>query len=106
MIPSPKSLGFPAKFEKWRVNQSEAISDFLGSSKRFVGQMLAVGGGKTAVGIAQAVISKSRTMVLTSTKGLQTQILDDFEPMGLKTVMGKGSYQCAGVSERTCEEGG
>lgn len=104
-IPSPPQLGFPAKFRSWRPNQAQAIDDVLTSDKPFVGQALHVGSGKSAAYMGVAVISKARTMILTSTKGLQTQLLNDFGDLGLVDIRGKSNYECVGLPGHTCEEG-
>lgn len=55
--------------------------------------------------VAQALVTQSRVMVLTSTKGLQDQLLQDFGEIGLKDIRGKSSYRCACDPTRTCEDG-
>lgn len=109
MIPQPSDLGFPEKFRSWRPQQVRAIEDGMGSSKRFVGQMALPGTGKSLIYMAQAILMKSRTMILTSTKGLQDQLADpilgDFSSMGLVMIKGKSNYSCNDLVGHTCEEG-
>lgn len=105
-LPSPAQLGFNAKFKQWRNNQAQAVEDGITSEKRFVGQALSIGGGKSLVYVAQARIQKCRTMILTSTKGLQTQLMTDFSDIGLVDIRGKSNYNCMGMPGHTCEEGG
>lgn len=105
-IPKPSDLGFdPKKFSQWRKNQTAAIRDALESDKRFVGQVMTLGAGKSLCYMAQAVLSKSRTMVLTSTKGLQTQLEADFGNLGLTDIRGKGNYDCTGIPGKKCDDG-
>lgn len=105
IIPGPADLGFPEKFVEWRGNQTRAIQQGLGSNYRFMVQVLPTGDGKSASNMAQAVLNGGRTIYLTSTKGLQDQLLGDFVPIGLVDIRGKASYQCESDPELTCEEG-
>lgn len=106
-IPSPQDLGFdPDKFPGWRKNQPQAIEDGLRAGKRFIGQVQKQGSGKSLTGMAQAVLSESRTMFLTATKGLQSQLVDDFEKNGLACIMGRANYRCSWDSTQNCEDGG
>jgi Rad3-related DNA helicase len=60
--------------------------------------------GKSPNYMAQAALT-GRTCVLTSTKGLQTQLLNDFSSMGLVDIRGRANYQCKMSSGMTCEDG-
>ncbi len=105
MLILPTDLGFLPKFKDWRANQLRGIEDGLSSPKRFVGQVQLPGKGKTLVYMAQAVMARARTMILTGTKGLQTQLLDDFANIGLTDIRGKANYDCVDLPGRNCEDG-
>lgn len=106
MFPSPLQLGLPRKFKEWRSNQRKAIEDGLGAHKRFVVQALRQGEGKSLSYMAQALMDTThRYIILTSTKGLQDQLMADFEGCGLVDIRGKSSYNCEGLPGHTCAEG-
>lgn len=89
----PKDLGLPPKFGRWQEFQEEAIMAAACSDERFVMINAPTGVGKTAIamGISRLV---GRTLYLTRTKPLQTQLMNDFESMGLKELKGQNNYPC------------
>lgn len=95
----------PGKFRAWRTNQDRAIVDGVNCDKRYLGQMAPPGFGKSPNYMAQSIITGERTMILTQTKGLQDQLMEDFEECGLVSIKGKSSYQCESNPANTCEEG-
>ena len=104
----PTDLGMPKKFGKFRPVQLEMINNSLQSTKRFVAHSCPTGGGKSATVIAEALLTGNRTAILTSTKGLQAQYLDDFKECGLRSVKGKSNFTCCKSTRETpmtCEEG-
>lgn len=94
VLPPPNLLGAPDKYNKWRVNQAEAVMRAIDSRKRFVIQALSTGSGKSLAYIVQALLTDSRTMILTSTKALQSQLYNDFAVSGLVEIRGLNSYPC------------
>lgn len=107
MIPglSPTDIGLPAKFHSWRRNQTLALTRGLASTLRFQAHSMPVGDGKSAYYIGQAILSATRACVLTSTKGLQKQLHDDFGSIGLVDMRGRNNYTCIEKECRNCEEG-
>lgn len=105
LAPLPRDLGLPDRFREWRPNQIRAIEDILASDKRFIGQMQRAGLGKTLTYMAVAMALKARTCIVTSTKGLQSQLIKDFESIGLVDMRGKANYRCMGNPGHNCEEG-
>lgn len=116
LLPDPVALGLPEKFSGWRPNQDRAALRAVESPKRFVVLNVPTGGGKSLTYIAAGLLSGQRTCVLTSTKGLQNQIVRDFEQSGLVDIRGQNNYPClydtdidnaAGThqSEVPCDEG-
>jgi len=95
-IPSPANLGLPpAKFSTWRDGQEKAISDMiLREGFRFTASMQPTGFGKSAVYVAAALILDGKTVILTSTKALQSQLMRDFETVGMKALKGQNAYPC------------
>jgi Rad3-related DNA helicase len=104
---TPREAGLPAKFERWRENQSEALEQVMIDleEKRFVAYNIPVGGGKSPWYVALAKTMGWRTLVLTRTKGLQKQLMDDFEEIGMTDIRGRANYQCHIASHMNCEDG-
>ncbi len=64
-----------------------------------------MGSGKSLVAIAQALVTKGRTCILTGLKGLQDQLETEFGVCGLVVLKGKSNYECDGLPGHTCDEG-
>ncbi len=78
--------------------------------------VMPTGSGKSLTVVAAALLTGWRTVVLTSTKGLQSQYMGDFESVGLVDVRGKNAYECVALKDeheqyndptrwQSCEEG-
>jgi ATP-dependent DNA helicase DinG len=93
LLPAPADLGLPDKFTSWRPGQQEAILRALDSPKRFVVLGMPTGFGKSLTYMAAAVLDEP-TAILTSTKGLQSQLKYDFEDAGLTDIRGMSNYPC------------
>jgi Rad3-related DNA helicase len=116
-LPNPPILGLPAKFHSWRAGQAEAVAKALDSPKRFVVLAMPTGFGKSLVYMAASLLGE-RAACLTSTKGLQNQLMQDFGTGGsgdgfLVDIRGMNNYECLEAkSERLafmqptpCDEG-
>lgn len=115
-LPPPTCFGAPAKFDRWRDLQCTAIMSAVDSPKRFVMQAAPTGFGKSLVYVGQALVTGARTCILTSTKGLQSQLIGDFQESGLVDIRGMNSYSCRAAESEfgiiqtqeratSCEEG-
>lgn len=96
LLPPPAAFGLPAKYEEWRPNQPHAILSMVEGETRFNTTVAPTGFGKSLSYMTAAAMT-GRTVVLTGTKGLQTQLMADFGPSpGLKVVdiRGRNSYRC------------
>ena len=93
-LPPPSAFGLPEKFNHWRPEQMDAITGSQRAKKRFSCHALPTGSGKSLVGIGAAVMSGWRCVYITSTKGLQKQLEDDFSSIGLVDVRGQGNHRC------------
>lgn len=93
-LPAPNLIGAPARYDKWRHMQAEAVVAAAESTKRFILQGAPTGFGKSLGYIAQALLTDSRTCILTSTKALQSQLLGDFAESGLIEIKGLNAYEC------------
>jgi Rad3-related DNA helicase len=90
---SPVDIGMPSKFTTWRPGQEKIITAMLYPAHRFTVQAVPTGGGKTACYMATALTQKKRTVILTSTKGLQDQLEKDFSGL-VCVVKGQSAYKC------------
>lgn len=63
------------------------------------------GFGKSAVLIGAAIASSRRTILLTSTRSLADQYLNDFQDIGLVDIRGRANYACDLKPDYTCEDG-
>lgn len=98
-IPPPQAFGFPKKFIGWRDNQPAAITKTIDNPHRFTAHVCPTGFGKSLTYVAVGILSGWRTLILTSTKGLQTQLMADFEGIGLVDIRGRNSYLCNYVGD-------
>ena len=94
---APSDIGLPRKFTAFRRNQAEVILDIASSRKRFSMLSTPTGAGKSIIYLSVARLANMRAVVLTSTKGLQAQLLSDFASMGLIDVRGQNNYACVAV---------
>ena len=101
----PAEMGLPHKFEDWRPGQERAVQDFLGCQSRHLVQIIPTGVGKSLIYMAGALNKCEPTVILTSTKGLQDQLVSDFSTMGLVEMRGRGNYKCVRGDGPTCEDG-
>lgn len=102
---TPQDLGLPAKFSSWRPGQILALERSMSSPHRFLAHSMPTGEGKSAFYIAEAISTADRACILTSTKGLQKQLMDDFSSIGLTDMKGRNNYHCVRTDCRNCEEG-
>lgn len=94
VIPSPETIGLTG-FPEWRKGQCKSILALLDSGKRFKVMPAPTGSGKSLMYVAAAILKGKRTLILTSTKALQTQLMRDFAvSVGLADVRGRVSYLC------------
>lgn len=104
----PDELNLPSKFACFREIQAQAVEwtqSVFQSGKRFAGVCLPTGAGKTLYAMALARVLGVPTVILTSTKGLQEQYLDDFASAGLVDIRGKENYACVGKPPARCKYG-
>ncbi len=108
-VTSPASAGMPEKFVKWRPGQLQAVVDILDSCKKFTVMVCPTGFGKSLMYMTAAVQRhkqnpRSRTVILTSTKGLQTQLYEDFKDIGAADLRGKNAYRCKRDPALSCDK--
>jgi Rad3-related DNA helicase len=93
----PVDLGLPAKFAQFRRGQSDTALGIACADKRFYLLSAPTGSGKSIIYMAVARLLDTRTLVLTSTKGLQAQLNRDFASIGLTDIRGQNNYRCVAV---------
>lgn len=104
-IPSPQSLGFPEKYEKWRPNQEDAIRAMVTDTTKATTICATTGFGKTATYVAGSIISGEPTCIVTNSISLQDQIGKEFKKIGMVDIRGRGQYSCDYREDYTCQEG-
>lgn len=104
-IPSPVECGLSEKFSSWRANQEHAIDVMITSPKRVIGLSAPTGFGKSPAYVAYALLSDKPTCIVTNSRGLQSQLMQDYACSGLVDIRGRGNYQCALREDYSCAEG-
>lgn len=102
---TPEQWGLPKKFNRWRYGQPELVCASIDSPTRHHVNCAPTGTGKSPAYVTHAVMSGARTVILTSTLGLQTQNLDDFSAIGMVDIRGRSNYKCLGYKYLNCDEG-
>ena len=83
-------------FQKPRPNQLETISEIKKAVEmgyKYIVLEAGTGTGKSAMAATLASIYES-SYILTVTKQLQDQYLEDFKNLGFKLVKGKSNFKC------------
>ena len=98
-------------FTKARENQLETISEIkhaIDKGYKYIILEAGTGTGKSAIAATLALMFES-TYILTVTKQLQDQYLNDFSRLGFKLVKGRGNFKCRKYAEdkidKCCDEG-
>jgi len=90
----PTDLNLPTHFTSFRTGQDDAAIELLSSPHRFLLLSAPTGSGKSLIYMTLSRLLDARTLVLTGTKGLQTQLMSDFHPMGMVDIRGHANYPC------------
>lgn len=93
-LPAPNLIGAPARYDKWRTMQGEAVLAAADSKKRFIVQGAPTGFGKSLTCVCTGLLSDARMVILTSTKALMSQYHGDFKESGMIEIRGLNSYEC------------
>lgn len=106
-IPSPQQLNLPDNFDSWRSSQEDAISQCVSTKKRVTAISAPTGFGKSVLVVATARLSNEPTCIVTNSRGLQFQYLDEFKNSGLVNLMGRNNYICGLKDDEdfSCAEG-
>jgi hypothetical protein len=96
-LPPPAAFGLPARFSEWRKNQDVACLSIVDSPSRFLIQVCPTGFGKSVTYMTAAHLVSGRTVILTSTKGLQTQFMSDFGSSNVVDIRGRSTIRVASI---------
>lgn len=90
----PDAIGLP--YPAYRPYQWDATAKAAWPTSKFVGLCLPTGAGKSAIALGAALLhGRGRTVILTSTKAQQDQILREFGYIkGLVDIRGHNAYDC------------
>ena len=105
VIPSPTDCGLPPKFTQWRTGQADAISVMTTAPQRVVALCQPTGAGKSPAYVAAALLSKKPTCIVTSSRALKDQLMEDFAEIGLVDLRGRANYECLMKPGYSCETG-
>jgi Rad3-related DNA helicase len=104
LLPPPIVFNLPKKFCYWRPYQAQATESQTESDPRFLLQVCPTGFGKSIVYMTSAKLITGRTIILTSTKGLQSQLKSDFGSMPVVVeIRGRGNYPCRLNTKLNCD---
>lgn len=99
-LPEPNLIGLPEKYTAWRTGQDRAVLRLLETDKRFIVLGMPTGSGKSLTYMAGGVLDEDApALYLTSTKGLQNQLISDFGSIGLADVRGMNNYACLEMAD-------
>lgn len=90
----PRDLGAPDKFSLFRHQQGRAFNSLVNSTKRIDVIAAPVGVGKSLIGVSYAKLMGMRSVINTSTRGLQDQYKRDYSGWGVEDVRGMSNYPC------------
>ena len=96
MISPGQLLGLP-KFDGWYPGQEAIWLEMMAwasSDERILGASVPTGFGKSLLAMLLSHFSGLRTVYLTSTKGLQGQLMADFNRLSMVDIRGQNEYQC------------
>lgn len=104
-IATPKDYGLPDKFDHWRSGQEEGLRLLSTTTTRHIDLCAPTGFGKSPLVVADAINSGEPTAIVTASRGLQDQYMDDFKSCGMVDLRGRNNYTCEMKEGYTCEDG-
>ena len=107
-LPPPSQLLGAGDFTSWYPGQEDLLTqslDWFYSPARFLGMSIPTGSGKSLSSLLLAKLSEARTVVLTATKGLQSQYQAMARDVGGVVVVGQNNFPCILVNNLTADEG-
>jgi len=102
----PLDFGFDsARFPSFRPDQLSTAQAIADDSSPTCILRAPPGRGKTLINLTVAQLMSARTLYLTHTRQLQTQLLSDFADAGMVDVRGADNYLCCVGNNETCATG-
>lgn len=101
---TPRDFGLDS-IPSFRQVQLEALDWAAYLDKRFAAAVLPGGSGKSVFAISLAKLTNLRTVILTETKGLQSQYISELGKAGLVDIRGKANYPCGDYENLDCRAG-
>lgn len=92
-FPAPTFWGAPTRFSGWRPEQLDAIERISDTDHRFIAVSAPTGIGKSLIAVMAGLMNGWRTLILTSTKSLQDQYVQDFSGL-IADIRGQSNYDC------------
>lgn len=100
----PSLLGMPRKFTSYRREQLEGFDWYLNEcTETVVAGCLPTGWGKTLWAVSLAKLLGVKLIYEVATKALESQVMADFESIGMKCIHGQANYEC--VVHGDCKKG-
>lgn len=91
----PQTLGMPAKFTSYRREQLEGFEWYLTeTTETVVAGCLPTGWGKTLWAVSLAKLLGVKLVYEVATRALESQVMHDFESIGMKQIHGAANYDC------------
>lgn len=105
---SPSDLLEAGQFTEWYPGQFDSLMsmiDWYHSPARFLGVSLPTGSGKSVLALLLSKITAARACILTATKGLTWQYLQDAAGVGGVEVKGRNNFPCLLDRSVSAEDG-
>jgi Rad3-related DNA helicase len=100
---APSTLGLPARFQHYRPKQLQAVIALAADTHRWSLLQASTGSGKTLISVSLNKLLGGRALMLTGTRALQTQAVNDFSEHA-RLIQGAANYRCLDTrNRRTCE---
>lgn len=106
LLPPPSVLLGHPKFTSWYPGQAETFSKmatWAADDRAGVPKYLCIpaptGSGKSVLAVLTAAMSGKRMVYCTATRGLESQLMGDFEFQGMVNIHGQGNYPCRASQE-------
>ena len=107
ILPPPHLILGEGQFTEWYPGQEDAISaiyEWLQGTDRFMGLSAPTGSGKSIIAVIASRLSQMNTRILTHTKGLQDQLMHDFDSIGMTDIRGQNNYSCNKYRKTSVDE--
>lgn len=98
----PSDLRLPARFTEYRTGQDRLALAVAAGDRRADLISAPTGSGKSLINVTVARLLGGRTLFLVGTRGLQDQLMAEFEEAGARQIKGRANYTC--IQYQTCDD--